>query len=505
MDRTEGRYFVMALEMHRSGDYVTPQFWERGEFTPFLGKPPLALWLEAGAFALFGVSEAAARLPSFLAGLAMIALVYALARRHYGAEVAWLAALIMTTSVLFQTLFCAVIMDVFAALCATGIVVSFARAGEPTRTPWRHFFFAWLGLGMLAKGPIVIVLSLGPILAWCLWQHEWRRLRELPWVTGSLLASAIFLPWYICAERANPGFLQYFFVHEHLGRFLLSDYGDRYGTGHEVPYGSICVYLLAALVPWTLLLSHKGFLASVRARGWPRGAELLMLLWGLAPVAFFIPSRNVLPTYLLPGLGGLAIWLARALVAAIEERRLRAPGLALVAAPQLSILVAAIVALIWFRASAVWVGAAVVVAACSVRYIVVAVRRDSCALLFASSALAMAAGLLFAWPAFGLIVERDNSTRAAMQLALDQLGDSRGQVIVTFRGYDSMGYYGQDRLQFVAGLEPHVLEPALTNATRDVYIIKESSIVVLSADVRARIERVGRVGRLCVYREVAGP
>src|SRR5687767_11061220 len=65
----EPRYSRVAVEMKRSGDLVTPTLQGR----PWLEKPALYYWLAAGAFAVFGENEAAARLPSVLALLATVA------------------------------------------------------------------------------------------------------------------------------------------------------------------------------------------------------------------------------------------------------------------------------------------------------------------------------------------------------------------------------------------------------------------------------------------------
>jgi len=61
-------------------------------------KPPLFIYTLALCFKLFGPSEVAARLPSELASVASIALLYYLARRLYGRSVAILAAVLMALS-----------------------------------------------------------------------------------------------------------------------------------------------------------------------------------------------------------------------------------------------------------------------------------------------------------------------------------------------------------------------------------------------------------------------
>ncbi len=337
-DPTEGRYASIALDMARSGDWLTPRSWFHGEYLPFWGKPPLHLWATALSFKVFGATEWAARFPSYLGGLGLLALVFLASRTLYGATAAALTALVASSAALFFVLWGTVVLDVTTALCVTGALVSFLLnqqgPSERSRRRWGCAGFAWLGLGMLAKGPVALVLSLFPILGWRLLARRRRPLAPVPWARGLLLFLGISAPWYLLAERTTPGFLRYFLVHEHLLRYLTPDYGDLYGNAHVYPRGSIWWMLLLGFLPWTLLpflragRLRSGFGVAVatatrvlRGRKRPAAPRLpsgdpwrsYLVLWGLCPALFFTLARSVLPTYLLPGFGGLAILSGRAL------------------------------------------------------------------------------------------------------------------------------------------------------------------------------------------------
>src|ERR1700676_2522940 len=90
----EPRYAWIARDMVETGDWVTPRLYGK----PWFEKPPLFYWGAALSFKLFGVSEAAARLPSAISALlATLALAW-LALRLYGAETArWFLLLLPTT------------------------------------------------------------------------------------------------------------------------------------------------------------------------------------------------------------------------------------------------------------------------------------------------------------------------------------------------------------------------------------------------------------------------
>src|SRR6201998_132656 len=91
----EPRYAWIARDMAETGDWVTPRLYGK----PWFEKPPLYYWGAAICFKLFGVSEAAARLPSAISALlAMLAMAW-LAWRVYSAETACWLLLFLPTSV----------------------------------------------------------------------------------------------------------------------------------------------------------------------------------------------------------------------------------------------------------------------------------------------------------------------------------------------------------------------------------------------------------------------
>src|SRR5690606_37237819 len=136
------------------------------------GKPPLAFWSQALAFRLLGVNEFAARLPSWLATAATLALIFTLARELFGNRVARWALLIYATSLLPYVAAGAVMTDPFLVLGTTLSMSAFALAPRQPLPRWRYGFFLGLALGLLAKGPLALVLVAGPLLPWLLWHRN---------------------------------------------------------------------------------------------------------------------------------------------------------------------------------------------------------------------------------------------------------------------------------------------------------------------------------------------
>ncbi|KAE8547487.1 MULTISPECIES: ArnT family glycosyltransferase [Marinobacter] len=314
-DTTEPRYAEMARIMAETGDWITPWF-DIG--VPFWGKPPLSFWTQALSFKLFGVSEFAGRLPSWLANVGIVWLVYNL-RRYlhpdplgHGAKTQGLwAALIYATTALGFLSAGTVMTDSFLALGTSLTLVSLIirlQGGPPL---WGWLFFIGLATGLLAKGPLVLVLAGLPVFLWALTFNRWQTLwHSLPWVRGLALTLLMSAPWYVLAELKTPGFLDYFIVGEHIKRFVVSGWqGDLYGSAHDFPRGTIWLYLVLASMPWGLVavagVLRNHWCGAFQLQQWHTGEQhvsALVLLAAVTPAVFFTLAGNILWTYVLPGL-----------------------------------------------------------------------------------------------------------------------------------------------------------------------------------------------------------
>ncbi|MBI5443269.1 MAG: glycosyltransferase family 39 protein [Deltaproteobacteria bacterium] len=316
-DKTESRYAEIARIMAETGDWVTPRV-DHG--VPFWGKPPLSTWLSAGAIRLFGANEFAVRLPSFFLAVGVVALVVYLARAEKGNRSALAASAVLCATPLFFVSAGAVMTDPALVLGTTLSMVSFylaARSEDGRSRRWGYLFFVSLAIGLLAKGPVALILTGIPLFLWTAWQRKWRQVwRRLPWLSGLALAAALTLPWYLLAERRTPGFLDYFIVGEHWKRFVEPGWsGDLYGGAHSRPKGTIWAFWLLTAFPWSLLVLFSLFRKSARCRmakqmradeDWSR----YLLLWTVAPMLFFTVAGNILWTYVLPGLPAFSLLVA---------------------------------------------------------------------------------------------------------------------------------------------------------------------------------------------------
>lgn len=318
-DSTESRYAEIARKMVELNDWVTP-WYDYG--VPFWAKPPMSTWITAASFRLFGVNEFAARLPHFVAAVFVAWLIWQWLRRRSARE-ALLCTAVLCGAAVFYISAGAVMTDMMLLLGMTLAMRGFwlginGTALEHRSNRW--LLFIGLAIGLLAKGPIALVLVAIPTLVWALIAHRSRLVwKRLPWLQGSIVVTLLAAPWYGLAELRTPGFLNYFFIGEHWQRFMVAGWtGDLYGTAHAFPRGSIWLFSVVAFMPWPFLLplawAGRATAPARATAGAERAWRIYLFLWVLTPCVFFTFSGNVLATYVLPGVPALAMltaaWLA---------------------------------------------------------------------------------------------------------------------------------------------------------------------------------------------------
>ncbi len=316
-DKTESRYGEIARIMAETGNWVTPHV-DYG--VPFWGKPPLSTWVSALGIKLFGENDFAVRIPSLFFAVGVVFLVFYFARQLKGKSLALSAAVVLTVSPMFFVSGGAVMTDPALVFGTTLSMVGFYLAlftGESSRKVWGYLFFVGLAIGLLAKGPVAVVLTGVPIFLWMVWQRKWLQVwQQLPWFSGVLLAAILVLPWYLLAENRTPGFIDYFIVGEHWKRFVEPGWsGDLYGGAHSRQRGTIWAFWILTAFPWSLLIlsaffqKHGRKLLAEGMRG-DRDWSRYLLLWTITPMLFFSMAGNILWTYILPGLPAFSLLIA---------------------------------------------------------------------------------------------------------------------------------------------------------------------------------------------------
>lgn len=294
LEPDEGRYAEIPREMLACGEWIVPQL--QGQ--PYLDKPPLLYWLVMLSYSVFGVHDWSARLVPALAVHATILSCYGFGCRLFGQCRALRGALLLSIMPGLLSIGRLLNLDGLLTLWVTlGLFTGFLCLAPGASNRSRAAFTLACGLGVLTKGPIALVLILGPILAWRWFNSETTKsLSRRTWAAFAIGVLAINLPWYIAVSIRQPGFARYFFWQHNLERFFNP-------FDHQEPFWYYGPILLGGLMPATLWLVPilRGLLSGEAEFVRRRSPELgFCLLSGAGCVLFFSLSGSKLPTYILP-------------------------------------------------------------------------------------------------------------------------------------------------------------------------------------------------------------
>jgi 4-amino-4-deoxy-L-arabinose transferase-like glycosyltransferase len=314
----EPRYAQVAREMLQRHDWVTPTLGGQ----PWLEKPPLYYWQAMLAYSAFGVSDGAARLPSaFDATLLVVAIYFFLRRFRRGFEVD--GALIAASCAGMIGYARAASTDMPLAVAFGIAMLGWWAWRESGRKFYLAGFYAFIALGMLAKGPVAPFLAGLVIICHALAAREPKTILKTLWLPGMILFCAIALPWYVAVQIRNPQFLREFILEHNLGRFSRNLYH------HTEPFWYYLPVVALAILPWTVF-AVGAFVQSAR-RWWDRRsvAELTAetetrfgifgCCWLIVPVIFFSFSESKLPGYILPAIPAAALLLVDYLKRHLEQ------------------------------------------------------------------------------------------------------------------------------------------------------------------------------------------
>ena len=337
----EGRYAEIPREMTASGNWLTPRLNDLKYFE----KPPLQYWATAAAYETFGIGEWTSRLWTALTGFLGVLVVGYTAARLYDRRAGVFAATVLASSLAyvllahFNTLDMGLTFFMSVTLCATllarsaraDIEVPGAHCGSPDDASrsrsraarWILVAWAAMALAVLSKSPVAAVLSGGALVLYLVVARDWTLLKMLAPIRGLAVFLVIAAPWFIAVSRANPEFAHFFFIHEHVERFLTTQHRREGPIWYFIPV------LVVGLLPWLSVAIGAAFGAVDRAwRAPPHTGrtgfrpERLLLSWSLVIFVFFSASGSKLPSYILPMFPALALLIGREL-AHIDARVLK--------------------------------------------------------------------------------------------------------------------------------------------------------------------------------------
>jgi 4-amino-4-deoxy-L-arabinose transferase-like glycosyltransferase len=309
----EPRFALIAREMWERGDYTVLSLNDR----LYTDKPPLFFWaINAAARLRGGVDEWAARLPSALAGIGSLLLVYRLGVHLFDRRAGLFGALVFATSLQIAERARWASIDMTLNLFVLGAIVLFVRARDRPEAGASRVRAAWvlMGLATLAKGPVGLILPLLAIVPAWLLMKDARAVRRVFSLSGIALYLLVTLAWFgPFARRLGVGDALQVLMHQNVERYL-----SAWNAQHPVWY-----YLWrfpAGFLPWTLFLPWA--IVQARREEEPvRRDSVFLLSWSAAILAFFSFSAGKRGVYVIPLYPAAALLVGRLLASATSSGR----------------------------------------------------------------------------------------------------------------------------------------------------------------------------------------
>jgi len=295
-DVDEGAFSQATLEMFQRGDFLSTYL----NGIPRYDKPILVYWLQAACVFVLGPSEWAFRLPSAICATLWCWLIFLFGRKVHGTNAGLAAAACAATSLGVFVIGRAATADALLnLLIAASMFCAWLHLQHGERK-WLYGMFAAMALGVLAKGPVAVLVPGAVTLIFCLFRRTltvWLRM-VFDW-RGIALFLLIAAPWYaVILYKEGWAFVEGFIMKHNVQRFSqpLQSHG-----------GSLVYYFPVVLVAF---LPHTGLFLRIFLKLttlWKDDLQCYLLLWFAFVFVFFSLSGTKLPHYVLYGMSGMFV------------------------------------------------------------------------------------------------------------------------------------------------------------------------------------------------------
>lgn len=291
LEPEESRYAEIPRQMLEASSFVVPVL----DGQAYLDKPPLLYWLVMLSYSVFGVSVFSARIVPTAIAAAIVPLVYRWGRHLGGGTAGWMAAAIILTipDAVYRTPM--LTMNGLLALTTTAAAAFGQMAFRSPSIDLRWGFASAVacGLGVLAKGPVAVIL-VSPLAVLFLSQRTPWRTAVVATIAYAGIVTAVAGPWFALVAAREPDFVRYFFWQHHVERTL-------HPFDHVKPCWFYLPQVVVGMLPWWPLC-----LAGLRYRC---SSSAMPLLFAFFALAFFSFAGSKRPVYLVPMEPPLAVGL----------------------------------------------------------------------------------------------------------------------------------------------------------------------------------------------------
>lgn len=296
----EGWYTNAAIEMVRTGDYLTPRY---ADGSVRFRKPIVTYWVLVASYTTMGIGLVASRLPFLVAGCIVLWVTYRIGRSATGdSHTGVAAAAILASNIQFMESATKSTPDMLQCLFLTlsiwgAVEIIFQQRRE---SHWYALLYVGAGLAIATKGMLAVMLML------FLWAFGRFRpmsdrssipLTHLGWLAAGLL---IPLSWFVISTLLQGSAA--------ISTLFEDQIGDRLEGAPTLILPNLALYLLTPLRffgPWLVLLgiallAQRDLLVGYVGRHKP--LVWFVLGWLFVSVVIFslgnlMRSRYLLPTY----------------------------------------------------------------------------------------------------------------------------------------------------------------------------------------------------------------
>lgn len=315
-DADEPREAGITAEMARSGDYVVPRL--NGQ--AFLEKPPLYYWIGSAVFKLFGENTRSTRIPSALAAIGGVVIVFVLGRKMGLSSLgAFVCGLALATSAEYWSLGRRCVLDMMLCFFTTAAMLCFFETARlpKRRILWFAGFVLSLACAVLTKGLVGLAIPLSALTVWLLLS---RKFSLRPWFLLFLGSALCLIPaavwiWLLCGQLGR----------ETVYKAMLANNFGRFTGGYAEHVEPFYYYLIKSppqFFPWVLFLPaafifHIGEIRQHKKES----PSLFILAWFVVPFLLLLVSAGKRGLYLLPLYPAAALFVGEAVGAVLEGRQ----------------------------------------------------------------------------------------------------------------------------------------------------------------------------------------
>lgn len=299
IDPAEAYYVEAAREMVELNNWIVPYL----NYQVYFSKPIITFWLIAASYKFFGITELASRLPFAILATSMVLAIYHCTGKLFTKRAGLFSALVLATAPLFLLVSRISPVDIAFGFCLELSILATAMTLESKGKFWSYVIWAALALGLLTKGPAMLVLYGAAIVLFLFWRRpglyqseEWFK--QLNVIPGVLLFLLIAIPWHWAVHQASDGlFLKVFFLYENFARFSGHTNMGKMSWWFYIPV------ILSGFLPW-IVCTPFCFVDYFRKK---EVSMQLFLSFVATTFLIFSLSGTKLITYILPVIPMLSI------------------------------------------------------------------------------------------------------------------------------------------------------------------------------------------------------